>query len=500
MLTIKKGLPEEAGIPSSSIIRFLERLNQYQIPMHSIHIMRHDLLIAEGYYYPYEKNMLHRMFSISKSLTSLAIGKLADEGFLHLDDPIIQYFPEYVPKNVHPWVAHMTIRHMLMMRSCHSGTTYKLNIANNWVESFFKTEPTHKPGTVYQYDTSASHTLCALVEKITKKPLLEYLRETILEEIGFSKNSYMLKDPFGISMGGSGLMATSEDMLRLGYLLMHKGNIDGKQLIDPEYLENAISWQSSNAMTGSVISERQGYGYQFWRGQYNSFVCYGMGGQLIICLPDYNLLCVTTADTQQMQGGNQIIYNCFYEEILASLCQDSLPTNSLNDTDYKILQNKLKSLCIQPLSILQKPSNYAECNTIRNTSLLPESYSILHNINGRKYILEQNKYNFQSFTLDLTENQGVLKYDLNGQSCEIPFGYDKVITSRFPEYQMQCASSGMWLDQNSFYIKVHLLDTSVGSIQFLLVFDEDDLTISLQKIEESLFHEYTGYLYGISAR
>ena len=48
--------------------------------MHSFLLMRHDTLIAEGYYAPYQKDTLHRMFSISKSFTSIAIGLLEAEG------------------------------------------------------------------------------------------------------------------------------------------------------------------------------------------------------------------------------------------------------------------------------------------------------------------------------------------------------------------------------------------------------------------------------------
>lgn len=42
--------------------------------------------------------------------------------------------------------------------------------------------------------------------------LLSYLRFKFLDEIGFSANAYILKDPNGVSMGGSGLCATPYDL------------------------------------------------------------------------------------------------------------------------------------------------------------------------------------------------------------------------------------------------------------------------------------------------
>lgn len=151
---------------------FWDRLQKKQVPMHSFLLMRHDTLIAEGYYAPYQKDTLHRMFSISKSFTSIAIGLLEAEGKLSLDDPIVSYFPDKIPANVHPWIAAMTIRDMLMMRTCHAATTYKVDMKSDWVESFFTVPPTHPAGKLFHYDTSSAHTLSALVERPFGQPML----------------------------------------------------------------------------------------------------------------------------------------------------------------------------------------------------------------------------------------------------------------------------------------------------------------------------------------
>ena len=152
-MNFKKGSPESAGIPSGCLLHFLDRLQKKQVPMHSFLLMRHDTLIAEGYYAPYQKDTLHRMFSISKSFTSIAIGLLEAEGKLSLDDPIVSYFPDKIPANVHPWIAAMTIRDMLMMRTCHAATTYKVDMKSDWVESFFTVPPTH-PCLLYTSDAA----------------------------------------------------------------------------------------------------------------------------------------------------------------------------------------------------------------------------------------------------------------------------------------------------------------------------------------------------------
>ena len=102
MLTFKTALPEETGVPSGCINDFIERLRRHEVPLHSLLIMHRDRLITEGYYAPCTEDTLHRMFSVSKSFTSIAIGLLVDEGKLALDDPIVNYFPDKVPADVHP--------------------------------------------------------------------------------------------------------------------------------------------------------------------------------------------------------------------------------------------------------------------------------------------------------------------------------------------------------------------------------------------------------------
>lgn len=319
MLSIPSTNPEDVGVSSDSIYRFINRLKENQLPMHSILLARHGQLIEEVYIEPYKADTLHRLYSVSKSFTSIAIGLLIEEGRLSLEDSIVTYFPDKLPKDVHPFIEQMTIRDMLRMQTCHSKTTYKEDLTKDWVESFFITKPDHQPGTIFRYDTSSSHTLCALVERMTGKPIMEYLRDKFLDDIGFSKEAYMLIDPFGISMGGSGLVATPTDFMKFAMIIMNGGKLDDRQLIPEWYIKEAISHQTDNKVEGVILEETFGYGYQFWCIRHGGFACYGLGGQLAICLPKQNLICITTADTTKIKGGNQFIYDSLYEEVLPYL-------------------------------------------------------------------------------------------------------------------------------------------------------------------------------------
>ena len=82
--------PESLGIPSQAIINFLEDMQTYRIPLHSYLVLRHGKVAAEGYCAPFDADTKHRMYSISKSFTSVAIGMLITEGRLSLTDKVAE--------------------------------------------------------------------------------------------------------------------------------------------------------------------------------------------------------------------------------------------------------------------------------------------------------------------------------------------------------------------------------------------------------------------------
>lgn len=534
--------PEAAGISASCIIDALREINIREVSMHSFLLCKDDCLVAEGYYAPVKKNDLHRMFSVTKSFTSIAIGLLQEEGRLSLDDSIVKFFPEYVPNTseAHQWLLATTIRDMLSMRSCHASTTYdKFSSKTDWVKSFFTVAPTHKPGTVFHYDTSSSHTLCALVEKLTGMKMLDYLRNKVLNEIGFSKEAYCLTDGFGVSMGGSGLMATSRDFMLFALLILNNGKLNGKQYISADYIKESTSFQTATCVTGPVPSESQGYGLQFWIGEHNSIVCYGMGGQLAILLPEYNTAIVTTADTQGYQGGNQVIYDAIFRHILPELEKKKAPWTP-SDEERLAFEQFMSKLAMRPLNhnkaVSETWNNKFENVNDINTSFLTNFRPIMSSFEGTYVIkkasdaaeaLDKNIINetiWDEISFEMSESMtssctgkvslkchvfpSIMDSTLDSPvTFEFGFGALKEGTLNMTTHMgnradepvpvsMRYAASAEWLSENMLYIRVHLLDTSVGSIHIQASFGESDVTIFLRKQEETLFGEFSGHLYG----
>ncbi len=502
MFEFKRALPYETGIGSGRIIKALKALNDKAIPMHSLIIMKDDRVIFEKYYAPYKADTLHRMFSISKTFSAVAIALLAEEGKVNLDASITDYFPEYVNESTHPWIRMTTIRNMLMMRTCHAASTYKVNMKSDWVESFFTVAPTHKPGCVFNYDTSGAHVLCALCEKLSGTDMLSYMKKKILHYVDFSDNSYMIKDPFGVSMGGSGLMATPMDVFKVLYILANGGKIvcnDGaeRQLIDAEFVRAATSNLSDNNLTGPVPSEMQGYGMQIWQNEKGGFVLYGMGGQLAISLPSDNLLIMTTADTQGIQGGNQVIYDAIYNNLLGS---KELPADE--EADYKALCEYADKLSINPPRL---PENFTYTDAYKGGVNIPDfikniasqNLSAIDQTYTLSYNLADNKSGFDKLILELSENDTChVKFGQKETLHTIDFKVNAMAEGTFPIYDDHYAAGAIWTRDNVLYIKVHLIGECVGSVHLQFFFEESEVTVHMKKIEETYFQLFDGHLYG----
>lgn len=469
--------PEAQGVPSDALLRFQQALDGHGVPLHSALVMRFGHLLMETYAPPYNAHEPHRMFSVTKSFVSLAIGLLEADGQLSLEDRIAAFFADMLQgRQLHPYVMQATIRDLLRMASPHAASAYKLVQCEDWVEAFFVCPPSHRPGTCFAYDTSATHVLCALVERLTGQPLLDYLRGKCLNEIGFGKEAYCLKDAFGRSMGGSGLMASPYDLLRVARLMQRKGAWEGKQLLPRDYVEAATSFQIDNYLKpgASQFEETQGYGYQFWRVRNGGFACFGMGGQLAICMPDKDLLLVTTADTQDIPGGVQRIYDAFFSEVWPRLSDTPLPENERAHAELDAYSRN-RRLPFVP-GAAQSP-------------LLP-------GINGARYVLDPNAMGFSSVALTLNADRGELVWEKQNHCFTLPFSVGDNTITPFPDRGFRCAASGAFRTESTFVVRAQLIDTCIGSIAFELAYDGPFVTLLLRKVEETMFTEYNGFVSG----
>jgi CubicO group peptidase (beta-lactamase class C family) len=95
--TFPRSAPQAQGISSSAILAFAEEAEQKLHALHSIMIVRHGQVEAEGWWGPYAAEEPRMLFSLSKSFTSTAVGLAIADGKLKVDEPVLGFFPDEAP-------------------------------------------------------------------------------------------------------------------------------------------------------------------------------------------------------------------------------------------------------------------------------------------------------------------------------------------------------------------------------------------------------------------
>jgi CubicO group peptidase (beta-lactamase class C family) len=334
---LPRSAPESQGVSSDAIRDFVAAADKINT-LHSFMIVRHGRVIAEGWWSPESADKPHVMHSLSKSFTSTAVGLAIDEGKLKLDDPVLKFFPADAPADPSDNLKAMTVRDLLTM-TCGHDTEPKMVNGMPSVKTFLAHPVVYKPGTHFQYNTMGTYTLSAIITKVTGQTTLEYLKPRLFTPLGID-NPIWDASPEGYSLGGFGLHLRTEDIAKMGQLYLQKGSWNGKQLIPAKWVEMATTRQVPNDLESHSkigIDWKQGYCFQFWRCTHNAFRGDGAAGQFIVVMPDQDTVVAITADTGNMQGE----LNCIWDHLLPAFGNDPLPEDAEGDAKLRDAVGKL---------------------------------------------------------------------------------------------------------------------------------------------------------------
>jgi len=459
---------ESQGVSSKAVLQFIEAAEtQRKDELHSIMILRHDKLIAQGWWNPYNPESPHQLFSLSKSFASSAIGIAQDEGLLNIDDKVISFFPDDLPDSISTNLNSMRIRDLLKMNTGHNNdaTGRMTTSGENWVKGFLALQVEHKPGTHFVYNSAATYMLSAIIQKVTGETLTQYLTPRLFEPLGIS-NPKWDSDPAGINIGGWGLNVRTKDIASLGQLYLHKGNWEGKQLISEEWVDEATSFQTSNGSNPESDWE-QGYGYQFWQCRHNIYRGDGAFGQYCIVLPQQDAVIAITSGSNDMQA----ILNLVWDYLLPGF--ESMPLAE-DDQAFQALQEKLSSLTL---------------STIHGEA----SSSIETEISNKKYIMETNEAGIESIAFELDSEDKSITIGTQAESIKIPIGYEitKKSSLTLPQLGEQVvATTGAWRSNNNYELKMYLYETPFY-LTFEFLFEDKILNVNSSR---NISFGPTGYL------
>lgn len=356
--SLPRSTPEAQGVSSADIRAFVEAADKQVNAIHSFMFVRHGYVIAEGWWKPQAADKPHVLWSLSKSFTSTAVGLAVAEGKLSADDPVLKFFPEDAPDKPSENLKAMRVRDLLTMSTGHE-TEAKLTANKSWVQSFLAQPVPYKPGTHFLYNTPGSYMLSAIVQKVTGQTVLDYLRPRLFEPLGID-NPQWDSSPQGITLGGWGLKLRTEDIAKFGQLYLQKGKWNDKQLVPVVWIEQATAKQVSNGSDPTKDWD-QGYGFQFWRCRHGAYRGDGANGQFCIVLPQQDAVIVMTADTKDLQGQ----LNLVWDKLLVAFNASPLPANVDEETKLK-----------QTLANLTVPATHEEI-IMRPPGSVPDAPKVL---------------------------------------------------------------------------------------------------------------------------
>lgn len=482
----KNVTPESVGIDSRWVYKFVSAMNN-RLHMHSALMARGDKIFYEGYWKPFNKDFCHRMYSVTKSFVSVAIGLCAEEGLISLDDKIVDYFGDKIEIELSEYLKGQTIREMLTMTTVGLHRDWFSEGACDRVHFYMNDTNKKRPsGTIWEYDSAGSQVLCTLVERVTGKGLFEFLNERIFKHLGAFENATMLKAPNGDSWGDSALICTPRDLLAFARFVLNYGVYEGVRLMNEDYLRIATSKVVDNSTNAHRWSFRNGYGYQFWKGPQDSFAFVGMGDQLAICVPSKDLIFVCTADNQGSVTSRDFIVSRFFEYIVDEIIDTPVDKNEEYTKKLECLTSSLELYC-------EKGFNDTPTREF---------------INGITYKCEENPMGIKEFRFDFeNEKEGTLTYVNNNGTMVLPFKVNANYFGRFPEegysneygglrtqggFKYSCATCLAWTQKNKITLFSQIIDRYFGNVTFSFVFKDNLAYLNCEKVAEDFLWQYSG--------
>src|SRR6187401_3372897 len=399
---LPRSTPETEGVSSKGIIEFLDALSTTKHEMHSIMILRHGKVIAEGWWNPYRPDLKHTLYSLSKSFTSTAVGFAVAEKKISIDDKVISFFPGKLPASITPLLSDLKIRHLLSMTAGQDpDPTGPVVITNDWIRSFFFTPVVNKPGAVFLYNSAATYMLSAIVQKVTGEKIIDYLTPRLFKPLGIAGMDWET-DLMGINTGGWGFRIKTEDIAKFAQLYLQKGQWNGQQIIPEEWVEEATTIKIDNAPYDPQAKKdssdwKQGYCYQFWRSRHNSYRGDGAFGQYALVLPEEDAVIAITSETMDMQGE----LNLVWKYLLPAMQVDS---SVLNKNDATVLKKRLAQL---KLPLPAKPDSAFKIISLKTFS----GKSFMIDSNEKK--IEKISFTQKSTVIALTIKTNMGSYTLN---------------------------------------------------------------------------------------
>lgn len=319
--------PAEQGVDARGLLALVDALEAAPgIEPHGIVVHRHGQRVAEGYWAPHAADLRRHVYSLSKTFTGTALALQLGEGRLGLDDLVADHLPELFV-DAAPITRRMRIRHIASMSSGHDREMLVDAVQadrENPLRGFFSLAPSHEPGTHFAYNQPPVFALAAVLQRLARSTLTDYLRPRLLEPLGLPQLAWQ-QYPRGVDLGFSGAHTTLDSVARLGQLYLDDGMWAGRRILPEGWVAQASSPQIANPQE-SEMDWRQGYGFQLWMSRHG-YRGDGAFGQFMIVLPEEDAVVAIFSATTRLQA----VLDAVWTHLLPAMAPDATGSRSADE-------------------------------------------------------------------------------------------------------------------------------------------------------------------------
>ncbi|HKF42578.1 MAG TPA: serine hydrolase [Thermoanaerobaculia bacterium] len=287
-------------------------------------IARHGKLVLEEYFYGFDKETRHDIRSGGKTWASVLAGIAIDHGAkFGPETPVYPLFPEYASfANPDPRKSKMTVEHLMTMTSgfaCDEndddapGNEDKMQSQTaqpDWYKFMLDIPLVAAPGDKAAYCSGAVNLIGGIVRNATNEWLADFFDRNLARPLQFERYNLNLT-PTGDAYMGGGTHIRPRDWMKLGQLYLNGGVWNGKRVVSKSWVEVSTVPHPMNAKGGD--------GYNWHTNQikagdrtYRQYEANGNGGQLLMVLPELDLVVVFTAANYMNYG----VWRRFRDELL----------------------------------------------------------------------------------------------------------------------------------------------------------------------------------------
>ncbi|MBT8368929.1 MAG: serine hydrolase, partial [Deltaproteobacteria bacterium] len=301
---------DSEGVDSGNINEMMRNILEGDIDnIHGIVVIKNGKLVLEEYFDGFDRDTKHRIFSASKSVTSILIGMAIDRGMIKdVDTKVYEFFPEYERTK---WIDQQYAINLKQVLTMTAGldwndwkypdydsrdTTRQMARSGDWLEFVLNRDIIEPAGKQFAYNNGLTMLLGGILKNTSGQNAINFADKNLFARLGISDYTWD-RGKGGIVNTAWGLSMKPRDMAKIGYLFLKGGKWHNKRIVSQDWVDDSVKdYAKQDVFLGT------GYGYQWWCGttiingqRIEAFYAAGHGGQYIFVCPALDFVTVVTS-------------------------------------------------------------------------------------------------------------------------------------------------------------------------------------------------------------